>query len=644
MELPEQVPGTERSQFALLKVRRFLPFFLTQFFGAFNDNLFRNALVVSITYGATAAAASAGLLANVAQALFILPFFLFSALAGQLADKYEKSRLIRQTRLAEVILMFAAAAALYFGHVPTLLGMIFLLGVLATIFGPLKYSLMPQHLRPSELVGGNALVDAGTFLAILIGTISGGLLIPTETNSAADAGDRNVAAAIAMVVVAIGTWLCSRFIPRAEATDPDLRINFNPATSTWEVLRFAAQSRAILNSLLGISWYWLVGALILAQLPAYAKDVLGGDKTVYTLLLASFSIGTALGSLACERLSGHKVEIGLVPLGSIGMTICLLSLYFKHPGAHAMGAAALNWTAFLAAGGWGVALDCALIGVFGGLFIVPLYALILSRSAESHRARIIACNNILNAGFMVIAALLAIGWFELLHLSIPQLFIFAAVLNAIVATYIYTLVPEFLMRFLSWVFVNIMYRIKVHGLENIPEKGAALIVCNHVSFMDALVIGGSVRRPVRFVMDHNIFRIPVMGFIFRTARAIPIAPARENPGALNQAFDRIDAELADGEIVCIFPEGKLTRDGEMNEFKRGVERILERRPVPVVPMALRGLWGSFFSRRDGKAAMSQLPRRFWSRIELVATAPVPAGAASAPELQKIVAGLRAEWQ
>jgi len=643
MELPEQVPGAEASQFKLLAKRRFLPFFLTQFLGAFNDNLFRNAVVVSLTFG-VAASANAGVLANVSQGLFILPFFLFSALSGQLADKYEKSRLIRQTRLAEVVLMCCGAAALYVGQVSILLGVIFLLGVLATIFGPLKYSLMPQHLRQSELVGGNALVDAGTFIAILVGTIIGGLLAPTSDTAATSGGHAHLPAALTMVGVAVLMYLAARAIPRAEATDPGLKINFNPVTSTWDVIRVAAKTRAIFLSLLGISWFWLVGALLLAQLPAYARDVVGGDKTVYTLLLAAFSIGTAIGWLACERLSGHKVEIGLVPLGSIGMTVCLLDLYFEHPGVHAAGAAILSWRDFLSNGGWDIALDCLLIGIFGGLFIVPLYALILQRSVESHRARIIACNNIMNAGFMVIAAVLAILWLEVLHFTIPQLFILAAVLNAIVAAYIYTLVPEFLMRFLSWVLVNVMYRIKVRGLENIPETGPVLVVCNHVSFMDPLVIGGSVRRPIRFVMDHNIFRIPVMNFIFRTARAIPIAPAHEDPALLQKAFDQIDADLAEGEVVCIFPEGKLTKHGELNEFKKGVEKILERRPVPVVPMALRGLYGSFFSRQDGKAPMTRAPRRFWSRIEVVVTAPVHGEDASATGLQQIVGGLRGEWQ
>src|SRR5688572_24789470 len=525
MNLPEQIPGEERSQFALLGTRRFLPFFLTQILGAFNDNLFKNAVVVSITFGASAIASdadTANLLANLAPALFILPFFMFSAVAGQIADKYEKSWLIRISRTVEVVLMAFAGIAMWANHVPSLLVLLFLLGVLATMFGPLKYSLMPQHLRQSELVGGNALVDSGTFLAILIGTIAGGLLVPAG-NTSADAVQPIVVAGIVMFVVAVLTLLCARKIPEAPATDPGLKVNFNPFTATWAVIRFSAGTRAIFLSLLGISWFWLVGALLIAQLPVYSRDVLGGDKSVFTLLLAAFSIGIGIGSLACEKLSHHKVEIGLVPLGSIGMTVFVLDLYFAHPGMHD-GAALASWREFLAADGWRVALDCALIGVFGGLFIVPLYALVLQRSAESHRARIIASNNILNSAFMVGGAVLAIALLAA-GMTIPQLFIVTAVLNLCVAVYIFTLVPEFLMRFLTWVLVNVMYRIRVHGLENIPEHGPALIVANHVSFMDPLVIGGSVRRPVRFVLDHNIFRIPVLDFILRSSLPSPIAPA-----------------------------------------------------------------------------------------------------------------------
>jgi 1-acyl-sn-glycerol-3-phosphate acyltransferase len=644
MNLPEQIPGEERSQFALLGTRRFLPFFLTQFLGAFNDNLFKNAVVVSVTFGASAAASgadTANVLANLAPALFILPFFMFSAVAGQIADKYEKSWLIRISRTVEVVLMAFAGVAMWANNVPALLALLFLLGVLATMFGPLKYSLMPQHLRQSELVGGNALVDSGTFLAILIGTIAGGLLVPAGKASA-DSVQPNVVAGVVMFVVAVLTLMCARQIPEAPATDPGLKVNFNPFTATWAVIRFSAGTRAIFLSLLGISWFWLVGALLIAQLPIYSRDVLGGDKSVFTMLLAAFSIGIGIGSLACEKLSHHKIEIGLVPLGSIGMTAFVLDLYFAHPGMHD-GAALVTWREFLMNDGWRVAMDCALIGVFGGLFIVPLYALVLQRSAESHRARIIASNNILNSAFMVGGAVLAIALLAA-GMTIPQLFIVTAVLNLCVAVYIFTLVPEFLMRFLTWVFVNVMYRIRVHGLENIPEHGPALIVANHVSFMDPLVIGGSVRRPVRFVMDHNIFKIPVLNFIFRTARAIPIAPAHQDRNTLEEAFDRIDAELAEGEVVCIFPEGKLTKSGDINEFKKGVEKILERRAVPVVPLALRGLYGSFFSRRGGTTPMSRLPRRFWSKIEIVATTPVAGEQATAANLQEIVQGLRGDWE
>ena len=623
-----------RSQFALLATRRFLPFFLTQFLGAFNDNVFRNALVVSIAYSATVASDQASMLANLAQGLFILPFFLFSALAGQLADKYEKSALIRHIKLAEIILMLAAAAAFWCNSLPMLMVLVFLLGAQSTAFGPLKYSLMPQHLHDTELVGGNALVDAATFLAILIGTIAGGLIA-----SAGDMG-RHLAAAV-VVLIAIAGWLSSRHIPTAAATAPTLVVQLNPVKATWDLVRLAQGNRTIFLSVLGISWFWLVGALLLAQLPQFAREVLAGNETVYTLLLAAFSIGMAIGSLACERLSGQKVEIGLVPLGSLGISRFMLDLYFAQPTASM--ASLMGWQVFLAtANGWRVVTDCTLIGVSAGLFIVPLYALILQRSAAPQRARIIACNNVLNAACMVLASIGAIAWLSL-GMTIPQLFILAAVLNVGVAIYIYTLVPEFLMRFLTWVFISVLYRIRTRDLDHIPDTGPALLVCNHVSFMDALIIGGSVRRPVRFVMDHRIFRTPVLNFIFRTARAIPIAPAHEDPELLAAAYERIDAELADGEVVCIFPEGKLTSSGELNEFRKGVERVLSRRPVPVVPMALRGLWGSFFSRRSG-AAMRRWPRRFWSRIELVAAPPLAPDRATAMTLQPIVAELRGDWR
>ncbi len=635
---PSAAPaGATQSQWQLLRTRRFLPFFVAQFAGAFNDNLLRNALVIMATFGtgasATAPASEDNLVANAAAALFIAPFFLFSAFAGQLADKFEKSRLIRALKLTEVAIMLVAAVGFWIGSVPLLLGLLFALGMQATLFGPVKYALLPQHLHPSELVGGNAWIDTGTFLAILLGTLVGGIL-------AANGATAQHLAGPALVLVAVIGWLAARKVPTAAASDPSLRLNFNPLTETWRLIRANRSNRAIFLSILGISWFWFVGALVLAQLPAWTRNVLLGDAGVVTLLIACFSLGIGVGSLMCERLSGHKVEIGLVPFGSIGLSWFLLDLYLARP--NSLGGQVVNWLQFLqSAGGWRIALDCAFVGISGGLFTVPLYSLILQRSTPTHRARTIACNNVMNAIFMVVASLAAVLALRA-GFTIPQLILFTAVLNVAVAIFIYSLVPEFLMRFLGWILVNTLYRIRERGLDNIPDEGPALIVCNHVSFMDGIVLGGSIRRPVRFVMDHNIFKIPVISFIFREARAIPIAPAHEDANTLAEAYERIDAELAAGEVVGIFPEGKLTADGAMNEFRKGVEKILERRPVPVVPMALRGMWGSFFSRKGGKA-MQRLPRRFWSRIEVVAGPQLPPEMASAPVLQQRVAELRGDW-
>jgi 1-acyl-sn-glycerol-3-phosphate acyltransferase len=632
---PSKPDPAARSQFALLATRRFLPFFVTQFSGAFNDNVFRNALAVLIAFGATTGTSlSSDTLINLSAALFILPFFLFSALAGQVADKFEKSRLIRGIKLLEILIMLAAAAAFLTGSTPALIFTLFLMGTQSTLFGPLKFGLLPQHLADSELVGGNALVESGTFLAILLGQIAGTVLIGSGAGGPALTG-------AALIAIAVVGWLASRAIPQAPAADPELRIRLNPFVSTWQMIEIARRDRTIFLAVLGISWFWFLGSVFLTQIPGYTRDYLGGGPPVVTLLLTLFSIGIGVGSLACERLSGHRIEIGLVPLGSIGLTVFGIDVFLARPDA--VGLSGLTIAEVMRMpGSVRVAIDLVLIGVFGGLYIVPLYAMVLQRSPSAERSRIIAANNILNALFVVAAAALAI--LVLGHgFTIPQLLLATAVLNALVAIYIYTLVPEFLMRFIVWVLVNTLYRLRTRGLEAIPDAGPALLVSNHVSFMDALVIGGSVRRPVRFVMDHQIFRNPLLSFIFRTAKAIPIAPRAEDPGMLEAAYERVDAELAEGRLVCLFPEGKLTSDGEISPFRRGIERILERRPVPVVPLALRGLWGSFFSRRGG-AAMSRWPRRFWSRIELVAGSAITPGNANASTLEAAVRALRGDWK
>ena len=621
------------NEFTLLKERRFLPFFITQFLGAFNDNVFKNALIILIAFQATDPA-QANVLINASAGLFVLPFFLFSATAGQLADKYEKSRLMRLIKLLEILIMLAAAAAFILGSLPLLVGLLFLMGWQSTLFGPVKYSILPQHLKPEELVGGNGWVEMGTFLAILIGTLLGGVLIAIQGN-----GVWLVAGTI--VILAVLGFVASLFIPQAVPDAPDLRINWNPITETWRTISIARRNRTVFLSVLGISWFWFLGATYLAQLPNYTKLNLSGDEHVVTLLLTTFALGIGIGSMLCERLSGRRVELGLVPFGSIGLTVFGVDLFFAGSPV-AADAPLIGALEFIrSVSNWRVLFDILLMGMFGGFYIVPLYALVQQRSEPSFRSRVIAGNNILNALFMVLSALLAIIFLDSVGLSIPQFLLLTAIFNAVVAVYIFTLVPEFLMRFIVWILVNTVYRLRTVGLEHIPEEGPVVVVCNHVSYMDALIVIGCCRRPIRFVMDYQIFKIPVLSFVFRTAGAIPIAPARENSRVLEQAYERVARYLEEGEVVGIFPEGRLTEDGEIGSFKNGVQRIIRRSPAPVVPMALRGLWGSFFSRRYGKA-MSHFPRRFWSRIELIVSEPVAPEQATTSLLRETVIRLRGD--
>ena len=623
---------SQSNQFSLLRERRFAPFFVTQFLGAFNDNVFRNGLVILLTFQSTRIAGmNASQLANVAGALFILPFFLFSATAGQLADKYEKSRLIRTVKLVEIVLMMLAGFAFLSGRYGLLLLVLFLMGCQSTLFGPVKYAFLPQQLASSELIGGNALVESGTYLAIILGLIVGGL-------AAADTSSQVILTACLLGIAVLG-YLTSRQIPITRAVDPELTVNWNPISETRRIVGYAREKKSVFLSILGISWFWFYGSALTLQLPAYTLFVLNGTEEITTILLVAFALGVGIGSLLCERMSGHRIELGLVPFGSIGLSVVAIDLYFAQPLANPVVASTM--AEFIARpGSFRVLIDLALLGAFGGFYSVPLYAMVQERAERRHLSRIIAANNIINALFMVLASLLAIGVLSL-GMSIPQLFLILALLNVGVAIYIYSLLPEFLMRFLAWILMSLLYRIRVSGEENIPANGPAVLVCNHVSFVDALVLGASVRRPTRFVMYYKIFEIPILKFIFKTARAIPIASARENEDLMNQSFDDIDEALNAGDIVCIFPEGGITFDGDIQRFRPGIEKIIERTPVPVIPLGLSGLWGSWFSRQAG-GGLRKVPGKLFARVDVRIGDPVSAADATAANLEILVRTLRGD--
>ena len=623
------------NQFALLGQRRFAPFFWTQFLGAANDNVFKFAFTVLVTYHLQVAWLPSKLAGLVIGAVFIAPFLLFSATSGQLADKYDKALMTRLVKNLEIVIMVLATIGLTTTSVALMLGCIFLLGVHSTVFGPVKYAYLPQHLDERELTGGNGMIEMGTFVAILLGNLAGGLLI-----ALADGGwlsGVQAVAAVSLVLAVLGRAV-SQFVPATPATAPDLRINWNPVTETWANLKLAHGNLVVFRSLLGISWMWFFGVVFLAQFPSFAKDVLHGDEHVASLLLVVFSVGIGAGSLLTETLSRRHVEIGLVPLGAIGMTVFAADLYFASGGLPSVPPQTVS--TFLANHAhWRVLFDLFALSLSAGLYSVPMYALIQLRAPASHRARIIAANNILNALFMIassviVGALLAVG------LTIPEVFGLTALANAVVAAYIFLLVPEYLLRFVAFIASRLVYRFKVRGEEHIPSAGAAIIACNHVSFVDAVLLMAASPRPIRFVMDHRIFKLPVIGWLFKLGKAIPVASQKEDPAAYAAAFEAADRVLADGDLLGIFPEGAITRDGELQPFKGGIMKILERRPVPVVPIALQNLWGSFFSRIErGSAMVRPFRRGLFSRVGLVAGAPLPAAQVSPDGLHARVSAL-----
>ncbi|MBA5606987.1 MFS transporter [Duganella sp. FT3S] len=640
---------SQTNQFSLLSQRRFAPFFWTQFLGAFNDNLFKTALMVILTYDALSwTTLKPSLLTNLIPGLFILPYVVLSATAGQMADKFEKSGLTRFVKWLELAIMGVAAIG-WMQHILWLLiAAVVGMGIHSTLFGPVKYAYLPQHLKTEELIGGNGVTEMGTFVGILLGEVLGAILVMQKPAGL-------LLTAGGTLLTAVLGLIASYRIPHTPAADPTLRINLNPLTESVRNIGFSRKNRVVFLSMLGNSWFWFYGALVLAQFPVYAKDYLHGDHGVFVLLLTIFSLGVGAGSLLCERLSGRKVELGLVPFGAIGLTVFGIDLYLSSVGFAGTGGqvaavlvqqggarlGAFDWLALH--GTLRILADVLMIGMFGGFFIVPLFALIQVRCEPGHLSRTIAGMNILNALFMVAAAGVAIVLLGQ-GLTIPELFLATALMNALVALYIFSLVPEFLMRFLAWMLIHTIHRVKCINADRIPAEGAAVLVCNHVSYVDAIVIGAASPRPIRFVMDHRIFKLPLLGWIFRTARAIPIAPAKEDPWLMEKAYVDIAQALHEGDLVCIFPEGRLTTTGEMNEFKGGIAKIVARSQVPVIPMALRGLWGHLLSRGAQPVLERTFRKGLRSRLALAVGEPVAPPDATPEYLYQQVRELRGGWK
>lgn len=623
---------SHNSQTSLLTQKRFLPYFITQFFGAFNDNIFKNVLLLFVAFASVdALPISSHLFINLAAGLFILPFFLFSATAGVLADKYEKSWLIRRVKLLEIAIMCLGAIGFIFESYGVLLLLLFLMGTQSAFFGPVKYALLPQQLKAKELVPGNALVETGTFLAILLGTLGAGVIASTD--------NAKYVAAFCVVTFAVLGYLSSRHIPEAPAGAPNIKLSWQPIRLTRNTLTIAKKDRTIFQALMAISWFWFLGATYLTQFPNFTKLHLNGTEGAVSFLLALFSIGIAVGSLACDKLSNHRIEIGIVPIGSLGITVFGFLMATAIPETLPQFSSFNDFVRYSEL--WPLFVYLLLLGASGGVFIVPLYALMQQRAKENERAQVIAALNIYNSLFMVGSAILGIICLTVLELSIPQLFTLLAVLNALVVAYLFYQVPIFAVRFIMWIVTHTMYRVTHKNLHHLPEKGGALIVCNHVSYMDALLLSAVCPRLIRFVMEEDYANLPPLKRFLKRAGVIPISAT--NRKSIRRAFNDVEQALEEGHIVCIFPEGKLTSDGEIGPFMRGMDIIIRRSPVPVIPMSLKGLWGSYFSRHKGQACKG-LPTRFWTKLEIEAGAPVPAHLASTELMHDAVSKLRGDMR
>ncbi|MFX4228086.1 MAG: MFS transporter [Porticoccaceae bacterium] len=624
-----------KSILQLLTSERFLPIFLAQFGGALNDNLFKSAMLIIVAFQLTDAAAEASTINNLAALLFILPYFLFSVLAGQLSDRSDKSVMIQNNKIAEICIVLLGALALYMQSIPLLLFILFCLGAQSAMFGPNKYAVLPQLLQGKELVGGNALIASGTFTAILLGTLIGGILAQQQSAW--------IWIASGCLVTAIGGYLASRRIPKTDIGSPDLKIDWNLPGQTLKLISMARGHFRVWTAILGVSWFWFVGSAYLTQIPTIVRYIGGGDESVVTLFLALFIIGVGLGCTLAAKLSGYLAEVGLAPLALL--LLALSGLDLAQIDTHTP-ESLLSVSGFLGSpDGLRISLDILLIGIFGGAFALPMYTELQQASYVENRARIISINNVINAIFMVISAIIAIVMLGILQYHLSSYLTLIAFLNLLFSLFMFWRTPVQSLRFLAEVSSRLIYRVESSEIANLPEKGPALLICNHVSYADPIIIFGACKRPIRFIMAKDIRNKPMLKLVFEASRTLAICSPVEDRKTYEETIREAAESLKNGELVMIFPEGRLSPDGEIGQFRRGVEKLLEIAPVPVYPMAIRGIWGSFFSHGSGPAIKSGFHIRLRRRaIQLRVGAPLSPEGLNALIMQRKVEQLRGEFR
>ena len=596
------------------RLRGFWSLFVTQFQGAFSDNTLKWLVIFLIT-GMGFSNGQRDQLVGVVGALFAVPFIVFSMAGGFLADRFSKRTVTIGVKIFEIFVMLLAMTGLVTGHLILTIACVFLMGVHSAIFGPSKYGLLPELLPEKKLSWGNGVLELGTFLAIIGGTVAGGWLCKEF------AGRQFWSGAILIALAAFGL-MTSFGITKIPAAAPAKKFRVNFIADLWAQIQLARRDRVLWLAMLGNIYFFAIAALIQFLIVIYAKDVLNiADPAQSSYLQAATAIGIGVGSFAAGYLSGGKIEYGLIPLGSIGLTIfCALlgrhGLSFDH-----------------------VLLDLALLGFFGGFFIVPVAALLQHRPARTEKGGVLAAANLLS----FVGVFAASGIYYLLtvafKLSPPTIFLLIATATFAATIYLVILLPDSLVRLALWFLTRTIYRIRVEGRDNIPEKGGALFVCNHVSFVDAPLLMAATDRKIHFIMDKSYYELwwikPFGGMLGLIPIASNFGP-RELIKSLQTASDSIRA----GDVVCIFAEGQITRTGELNEFQRGSERIMKNVDAPIVPVALVGVWGSVFSFERGKFFW-KWPRHLFYPVTVRFGKPLPPNATT-EEIRVAVENLLAE--